>query len=80
MEGHAKETRPNITYEAMQEATQGRIEEIEERLEGLSIEKMIDRKGRNSELLWSDQYRKITQYMKGTHKPPDRILRAKNNF
>lgn len=59
MEGHAKETRPNITYKAMQKATQGKIEEIDERLEGLSIEKMIDKKGRKSKLMWSDQYRKI---------------------
>lgn len=80
IEGHAKETRPDIMHGAMQEATQEKIKEIKERLEGLNIKKMKDGKGRNSELLWPDQYQKITWCIKGTYKPPNRILRTKNNF
>lgn len=54
MEGHTKETRPNITYAAIQEATQKRMKKIEERLKKLNIEKIIDKMRRNSELLWSN--------------------------
>lgn len=78
MQGHAQEARPDITHGAMREAKQGKVEDMEERPEGLSVEKMIDEKGRNNEL-WFDQYRKITRDMKGTHKPPDRIPRTKSS-
>ncbi|MCJ1348199.1 hypothetical protein MMC31_006430, partial [Peltigera leucophlebia] len=77
-QGEVQEVMPGNTHGAMQEAIQEKMEEIEIRPEGLSIEKMIDGKGRNSELLWSDQYRKITRDMKGTRRPPDPIPRAKS--
>lgn len=41
MRGHARETRPEITHGAMREAKQGKVEDMEERPEGLNVEKMI---------------------------------------
>ena len=65
------------TPELLREVIQGEVEELEESPEGLLIGRMMDQKRRNSELLWSDQHRKITRHMKGIHKPPDRIPRSK---
>ena len=79
MQGHVKKTRPDIRHGATREAIQLEVEEIDEGPEGLLIERMMDQKRRNSELLWSDQYRKITRHMKGIHKPPDRIPMAESD-
>lgn len=76
MQRHVKETWPDIRHGATQEAIQMEVEEIEEGPEGLLIERMMDENGKNSKLLWSDRYRKITRHMKGRHKPPNRIPRA----
>ena len=70
---------PGNMHGAMREAIQGKMGEIEERPERLSIEKMIDGKRRNRELLWSDQHRQITRHIKGIHKPPDRIPMAESD-
>lgn len=63
----------------MRKAKQRKVKDMEERSKGISIDRMIDEKGRNSELLWCDQYRKIIRDMKGIHRPPDRILRIESN-
>lgn len=80
--GEANEVMPGIMHGAIQEAEQRKAEDdMDERLKRFkSIERMIDEKnGKNSELLWSDQYRKIIRHMKEIHRPPDRILKAKSN-
>ena len=77
--GKAQEVILSITHGAMQEAEQRKVEDIEERPERSRSKRMIDEKGRNTELLWFHQYRKIIRDMKGTHRPPDRISRAKGN-
>lgn len=79
MYGKAQDVMPGITLGAMQEAEQDKAKDMEKRRKGLGIEKLIGKKRKNNELLWSDQYWTICQVMKEIHRPPDRILRAKSN-
>lgn len=79
LDGHAQVIRPDITPGFMRKAPQGEVEEMEERPEKLLFERMMGKKGKNIELVWSDHYRKITRRRRGTHKPPDRISKAESN-
>ena len=64
----------NVTHGEAQE-----VKDMEERSKRLSIKRMIDEKGRNSQFLWSDLYRKIIRGMEEIDRPRDRTLRAKSN-
>lgn len=46
--------------EFLREVIQGEVEDLREIPEGLLIGKMIDQKRKNTKLLWSGQYWKIT--------------------
>lgn len=64
MYGKAQDVMPGITLGAMQEAEQEKAKDMEKRRKGLGIEKVIGKKRKNNELLWSDQYWTICQVMK----------------
>lgn len=79
MHGKVQDVVLGSMHGAIQEAEQGKAKDMEKRQKRLGIEKMIEKRRRNNELLWSNQYRKICRVMKEIHRSPDQTLRAKRN-